>query len=310
MPWEKLPELILVKIYLKLKLSDLYQLAKTNKKFYQIFTKNKLLWKYAFYRDFGKPKKIIENPEDFHKSYKECIDLTPAVSMHLFDDCKDEVLHVSFSPNGQMLAICSKDAVFRVYDAEAPYGQIFQSNMAKNNQTHWEWCQAAHFSPNSQNVMVSGVFSRTQPYLGELAVYSIFAGTFTLESRIQIKPHDVFGSWFDNNHVISCKTQWHEGYPLISEVFLNKASQKIQDPSCNVVQTMFKFANKNWSVIRMINTVKVNEGKMKPGHYLVAAKGSRVWTPHELGFKRMTGFGAQSGDINAERGITPSASHL
>ena len=203
--------------------------------------------------------------------------------------------------------------------------------MSKNTQTrNWEWCQAANFSPESNYVMVSGVFSRAQPYLGELAVFKIQditdpeymdtsdnantttsnnSGTeysqdfkFFLISRIQIKPHDVFGCWFGNEHVISCKTQWHGGYPLISEVFLNKTNPDLSDASSGVVESIFKFANKNWSVIRMLNTIKITEDliqgsgqqqgqqpepTLSAGKYLVAAKGSRVWTPHELGFKKL-----------------------
>merc|ERR1711981_10027 len=102
--------------------------------------------------------------------------MTPKISTHVFDECQDEVLHVSFSPDGQMLAICSKDAVFRVYDAEYAYSLLFQQDMSNSDCTKWEWCQAATFSPNSCNVMVSGVFSRSQPYLGELAVFSIKNG--------------------------------------------------------------------------------------------------------------------------------------
>lgn len=223
--------------------------------------------------------------------------------------------------------------------------------MSKNTQTkNWEWCQAAHFSPESNYIMVSGVFSRAQPYMGELAVFAITENEpeyetesshqpnpqshphhnlqesylqtlrhheiikqqkfnlnlnhsapdkkfnffkFSLISRIQIKPHDVFGCWFGNEHVISCKTQWHGGYPLISEVYLNKTNPDVTDPTSGVVESIFKFANKNWSVIRMLNTIKItqqadsNLQPLRAGNYLVAAKGSRVWTPHELGFKKL-----------------------
>ena len=76
--------------------------------------------------------------------------MTPKISTHVFDECKDEVLHVSFSPNGQMLAICSKDAVFRIYDADYPYSNLFSKDMSNSNCIKWEWCQAATFSPNSQ----------------------------------------------------------------------------------------------------------------------------------------------------------------
>ena len=417
-------------------------------------TKNKTLYQ-------NKPQNqnfstFLSPQYDYKNIYKKLVTETPSVSTHILKDCKDEVLHVSFSPDGKFLAVCAKDAIFRIYSGSHPYELLFKNNMSKNAQTrNWEWCQAAHFSPESDMVMVSGVFSRAQPYLGELAVFAIKSEkksygendkmktmsrsvsiddpdemslinspepilppksksskfcfspksvrrnasivlpenfslisktqkvlkpySFTLISRIQIKPHDVFGCWHGNNHVISCKTQWHGGYPLISEVFLNKIcmdAKDMFDPSIGVVDSIFKFANKNWSVIRMLNTMKItkdveecadrlivpkdeneidtlenlanvlyqtynsnsadrrssiseshysrhfpnnpasasdnvsdnstsmdesdsdnsdntNGSKsshstfscLKAGDYLIAAKGSRVWTPHELGLK-------------------------
>lgn len=279
--------------------------------------------------EFVQPTPFLqpESEVNFKKAYHSVLDMTPKVSTHVFDECQDEVLHVNFSPDGQMIAICSKDAVFRVYDAEYPYSLFFSQDMSNSDCTKWEWCQAAGFSPNSQNVMVSGVFSRSQPYLGELAVFSISGDkkTFNLESRIQIKPHDVFGCWYGNENVISCKTQWHEGYPLVSEVYNNKTRQNTEDPGEGVVKSIFKFANKNWSVIRMLNTVKIFEAGnvLKSGDYIIAAKGSRVWTPHELGFKKLSrnqeipdirntgivasppGVGANSGD-SSSRGSSRS----
>ena len=130
--WTNLPTDIIYKICQKLPIQDAVNFTSSTKKFHQKYSKDKYLWKKLFYRDMqGRPEITLSTPvnNDFRETFKKISYETPRVSTHILRDCSDEVLHVAFSPDGRFLAVCAKDAVFRVYKGVHPYNLLYKNNI-------------------------------------------------------------------------------------------------------------------------------------------------------------------------------------
>ena len=46
------------------------------------------------------------------------------------------------------------------------------------------------------------------------------ADGFKLRCRVRNKPYDIFGAWFDNDHILPGNLKWHD-FSSISELWLS-----------------------------------------------------------------------------------------
>ena len=135
--WLELPNYIFYQICENLPISDAVTLVSSTKFWHNRHHKNNYLWRKLYYRDMkGRPGKFLNDPMEtsFLESFKKVYERTPKITTNILNDCKDEVLHVSFSPDGRFLAVCAKDAIFRVYNGEPPYNLLYRNNIGRGGE--------------------------------------------------------------------------------------------------------------------------------------------------------------------------------
>jgi hypothetical protein len=75
---------------------------------------------------------------------------------------------------------------------------------------------------------------------------------FLLQCRVLNKPYDVFGTWYNDEYLLSGNLHWMGNLASASVIWLNKASQALDSENESVVMKLFRFHNINASTVRMV----------------------------------------------------------
>lgn len=111
--WEFIPEPVLLAVLRLLDVQSVIVCSRVCKRWNGIAADN-LLWKFVLRRDFKiRANKLdISNPEVintcFKSEYRRLIETPPSVNVQTLSEHTDEVLHVTFSHDGQQVSTCSK----------------------------------------------------------------------------------------------------------------------------------------------------------------------------------------------------------
>lgn len=80
----------------------------------------------------------------------------------------------------------------------------------------------------------------------------VCAADFELQSRSLNKPYDIFGTWYNNHHLLSGDLHWLAHLVSTSVLCINKATQETLSEHIPITQNMYRFYNCNASSIRAI----------------------------------------------------------
>lgn len=75
---------------------------------------------------------------------------------------------------------------------------------------------------------------------------------FELQCRVVNKPYDIFGTWYNDQHLLSGDLHWLAHLVSTSFLWLNKASQETDSEHVPITQNLYRFYNRNASSIRAI----------------------------------------------------------
>lgn len=75
---------------------------------------------------------------------------------------------------------------------------------------------------------------------------------FVIQCRMSNKPYDFFGTWYNDNYLLSGDLRWLAHLVSTSIVWLNRASQETDSEFTSIMNRMFKFYNRSASSIRSI----------------------------------------------------------
>lgn len=244
-----LPDSLLLEILSFLLATELGSVSQTCSRLFRI-VRDELLWKNLFYRHFKVPSSVPMHPKgmSWRREFKRLQDESPALLCEEIKKHKDQVLHVSFSHNGQMFATSSKDGKIMVWNSEHPCTLRFQANMTKD--FSWRYTQFSQFNKTDTSLLVSGVHYGNMTTSGEIAVFDL--QDFEPQCRVVNKPYDVFGTWYDNQHLLSGTLYWTGNLNSISALWLNKASQAVESERESVMMCLYRFQNVNASSIRTV----------------------------------------------------------
>lgn len=136
------------------------------------------------------------------------------------------------------------------------------------NSFSWKYTQYSQFNESDTLLLVSGVhFGTPHSTSGEIAVFSlvgkiisqkiyqcieIFLDGFELQCRVVNKPYDIYGTWYNDQHLLSGDLHWLAHLVSTSSLWLNKASQEAESEHVPITHNMFRFYNRNASSIRAI----------------------------------------------------------
>lgn len=249
--WWTIPEPVLLKVLYYLKPKDVLNAGVTCKRWWMI-SQDDLLWRKMFLRDFKVEANIGLKPgaESWSSEYKRLTFNIPLVLTEVLEGHSHQVLHVSFSHNGEMFATCSKDGNVIIWNSTYPCSIKYSHNM---KQFSWKYTQYSQFNRTDTLLLVSGVhFGSPHSTSGEIAVFYVDNNSSYLRCRVVNRPYDIFGTWFSDQYLISGDLHWLAHLVSTSVLWLNKANQEIDSEHVPIMNHLYKFYNRNASSIRAI----------------------------------------------------------
>ncbi|XP_037081106.1 F-box/WD repeat-containing protein 5-like [Pollicipes pollicipes] len=338
--WAYMPQELLAQIFSHLEVDCIGQAAQVCR-VWASAALDTFLWKHKFIQDFDLDPSTCHLPKATKSSgqpswrgeYRRIVETTPCYMTDELTDHGHQVLHVSFSHNGQYFATCSKDGYVLLWDSGHPVRIRHYRDMRVFS---WKYTQFSEFNATDTLLLVSGVHFGQHSVTGEIAVFTV-DDEFELQCRINNKPYDIFGTWFNQEYVISGELIWLNTMLSESKLWLNKAHQETTSEHIAIVQPMFRFFNGNVSFCRMLRIAEFSvlpsllrdsvaaaadcgatppmdgpagqreECRTTPAgadrgltparqevkervKYLLFTTGSKTYTPHQIGFKRLDGF--------------------
>lgn len=250
--WWTLPEPVVLQIMSYLGPKDILNAGQTCRRWYEISHED-FLWRKLFHRDFKIQKNIGIKPgsENWRSEYKRLTFNIPLVLTEVLGGHTNQVLHVSFSNNGEMFATCSKDGNVIIWNSTYPCAIKFSHNMKTFS---WKYTQFSQFNRTDSLLLVSGVhFGSPNSTSGEIAVFTVDNkdGSY-LRCRVVNRPYDIFGTWFSDQYLISGGLRWLAHLVSTSVLWLNKANQEIDSEHVPIMNQLYKFYNRNASSVRAI----------------------------------------------------------
>uniref|UniRef100_A0A0P6G366 F-box/WD repeat-containing protein n=1 Tax=Daphnia magna TaxID=35525 RepID=A0A0P6G366_9CRUS len=244
-----LPDHVLLQIFRYLKAEDILNLSSVSQTWYRV-SKDELLWKSLVKRDWNVNPTIGIAPgqTSWFSEYLRLWQHTPILETEVLKGHTHQVLHVSFSHNGKYFATCSKDGYVMLWDAGYPARIKHYYDMKVYS---WKNTQFSQFNESDTLLLVSGVHFGNHSNTGEIAVFNL-EEDFVIQCRMSNKPYDFFGTWYNDNYLLSGDLRWLAHLVSTSVVWLNRASQESDSEFTSIMNRMFKFYNRSASSIRSI----------------------------------------------------------
>lgn len=262
--WDTLPDDIILHIFSFLSPFSVVRMSETCRRMNEIAF-DEQLWRQHFYQYYRIPRSIGIAPgkTSWLQEFKRLYYHTPAVKGTIIKQHTDQVLHVSFSHNGKMFATCSKDGFIKVWNSKYPVKLKYKYDMRTLT---WKYTQFSQFNRTDTLLLVSGVHFGSHSTSGEIAVFSL-KGDFDLQARVINKPYDVFGTWYNDNYLLSGNLHLTGPLQSYSSIILNKGFQDIESEHESVVMGLYRFENQNASSIRTLLVAKCltdSESELEP----------------------------------------------
>ncbi|XP_066945784.1 F-box/WD repeat-containing protein 5 [Macrobrachium rosenbergii] len=248
--WSLLPDSILLHIFTFLDYSDIPYVARVCKSWMQV-SYDEFLWRHYFYKDFQVDPSvpIMPGAVSWRAEYERLVEETPVVLMQEISEHNHQVLHVSFSHKGDVFATSSKDGYIIVWTSTHPAEVKYYRDMKLHS---WKYTQFSQFNSSDTLLLVSGVhFGNYNSTSGEIAVFNL-EKDFQLQCRVLNKPYDIFGTWYNDQYLISGDLHWLAHLVSASVIWLNKAYQENSSEHHAIISRLYKFYNRNASSVRTI----------------------------------------------------------
>ncbi|KAH8385754.1 hypothetical protein KR009_005905 [Drosophila setifemur] len=287
--WWAVPEPALLKIFERLNVVDLLRASLCCRRWHNI-ANDDLLWRQKFQEHFKASSSIPLKPgaDSWRSEYQRLSNHIPFIQAQRLDPTIEnshghthQVLHVSFSHNGEMFATCSKDGYVIIWNAHHPCTEKYAHNM---KQFSWKYSQYSQFNQSDTLLLVSGVhFGSLQSTSGEIAVFYLGQKESHLRCRVVNRPYDIFGTWFSDQYLISGDLHWLTHLVSTSVLWLNKANQETDSEHVPIMSQMYKFYNPNASSLRAIMVARCPW--LKPNTDPMTSSGEKasnrsIWAPY------------------------------
>uniref|UniRef100_T1JEH6 F-box domain-containing protein n=1 Tax=Strigamia maritima TaxID=126957 RepID=T1JEH6_STRMM len=247
--WQLLPDSVLLYIFTYLDSKEVINCGQTCKTWNRV-SYDEFLWRDMFYKDWKIPIGTSRKPDkmSWFDEYKRLKYHTPMIATEILYEHTNQVLHVSFSHNGEMFATSSKDGFIKVWNSSYPASIKYSVDMKNYG---WKYTQFSQFNESDTLLLVSGVHTGLNNSNGEIVVFSV-DGEFLYQSKVANKPYDIFGTWYNDIYLLSGQLLWLGQMVSSSVLWLNYAYQETEAPNKSVVTKLYKFYNRNASSIRTI----------------------------------------------------------
>ncbi|CAL4126189.1 unnamed protein product [Meganyctiphanes norvegica] len=248
--WLMLPDSLLLHIFTYLEIPDIAKVTVVCRSWLRV-AHDEFLWRFFFYKDFQVDKSVPIMPgrSSWYLEYKRLVEGTPCVQTEEIGEHTHQVLHVSFSHRGHLFATSSKDGYIIVWNSTYPAEIKYFKDMKVHS---WKYTQFSQFNSSDTLLLVSGVhFGSQSSTSGEIAVFNI-ENDFQLQCRVLNKPYDIFGTWYNDQYLLSGDLHWLAHLVSTSVIWLNKAKQETSSEHHAIISRLHKFYNRNASSVRTI----------------------------------------------------------
>lgn len=298
--WTELPDNLLLDIFSFLSPKEALNAGQVCRNWYRL-SKDEMLWKSLLQETLFPDRtkkiklKLPKSASSWLKEFQRIHYKTPFVESQILEEHTDEVLHVTFSHNGQLLASSSKDCsviLWRVSSCTC----VSMAQKINFQERNWEYVQFCEFNASDTLLLVSGVNKlRRLSYTGEIFICEVQNfSVIAIVHGINNEPYDVFGAWLTERCYISGTFEFMEPEndgSSISELWANYVDESTENQR-NLAQIL----NHNSSSVRTVLVAHPNANAL-PHTYASAAKkkdedvclifthGTVTYVPHQIVFK-------------------------
>lgn len=295
--WRNLPDSLLLHIFCFLSPNEVVLAGEVCRNWNRV-SKDELLWKHLLQKTLlNRAGDNIELPvksSSWFEEYKRIYQTTPVVEGQVLKEHTDEVLHVTFSHDGQLLASSSKDCsviLWRVYD----FHRVKMMEKINFEDHNWEYVQFCEFNKTSTLLLVSGVNKmRDLSFRGEIFILQLqgFNAVGVLHC-VNSEPYDVFGAWLTERYYISGTFEFMENDSSTSELWANCANGFSPDHQTKLARVV----NYNSSSVRTVLVARPSDMcSSRPAKgssalqrndrvCLIFTHGTVTYVPHQIVFK-------------------------
>ncbi|XP_076283274.1 F-box and WD repeat domain containing 5 [Lasioglossum baleicum] len=248
--WCYMPDSILLNIFQYLTLRELIIAGEVCKSWHRV-SYDGFLWKNLFYQTYEIDPVVGMMPgkTSWFEEFKRLTYHIPLIQTEELTKHNHEVLHVSFSHNGEMFATCSKDGCIFVWKSQYPVKIKYEYNMKS---FRWKSTRFSQFNSSDTLLLVSGAHPGSESvFIGEIAVFSL-TPDFELQCRVMNTPFDVNGAWYTEHYLLSGSLHWLHHTASVSVFWLNKANQELSSENIPIITQLFRFPNGSGPHVRAI----------------------------------------------------------
>ena len=162
--WTELPDNLLLHVFCFLSPKEVLLAGEVCRNWHRL-SKDELLWKSflqdTLYKTANRKNVDLPNSSSWFAEFQRIHVKTPVVESQVLKEHTDEVLHVAFSHDGQLLASSSKDRsviLWRVDDCN----HVSVAQKINFQQHSWDYVQFCEFNANDTLLLVSGVAKKQQ----------------------------------------------------------------------------------------------------------------------------------------------------
>lgn len=206
MPWLRLPDETTLQIFRCLSDRDLISAGQTCGKWHSL-SQDQSLWKRLISVHYPPQQSLpcgssavssVMSSLDLYRTFKDDV---PSVNVQEAKKHSDEVLHVSFSHNGQLVCSTSKDATACLWSVTPDYRlDLIETLMFNVDQAvPFRYTLYSEFNQDDSLLLVCGSINHPQ-IRGMVYVYDIKQQKFIF--RAVNRPYDVYSTWLGTRHFI------------------------------------------------------------------------------------------------------------
>ncbi|XP_074613694.1 F-box/WD repeat-containing protein 5-like [Acropora palmata] len=246
--WNNLTDCLLLRVFGLLTSSkDVLRASEVCQNWYRI-SRDESLWKDLLQRQSClkfQGNSAVSRPSSWFEEFKWIHLNTPVLESQVLKRHTDEVLHVSFSNDGKMLASSSKDCKVILWRMNDRY-RFCEEDVCVVNfaEEYWDYVQFTEFNKNDTLLLVSGTKNMQHIHFeGEIIIFEMKKEEM-LElqpiHKVVIVPYDIFGAWMTERSYISGKLEFAPSgvdYISLTELCLNHVD-KMHESQTRLAQIM------------------------------------------------------------------------